>query len=260
MEKKVIISDLTLSAAEGVAETKAKRFWENRMKPYEKVRFLAGHFDRFIKYNPEYVQEGPIQIVVSATKDVGAYQIGPDEYMEDVLVSRTPLRGAKYFVALLGEARNCASSHRRFQRCLYANTFYLHIDGKGVIHLDRLLDNNDWLFADRVDRALEIAVKRLGGKMSEEEKPQWCDFSYGEIKDFGRVGYYAAKDGRKRLIICMLNSGTILPELDANDVKLSVLSRKGEYSDMVNPLLRFRMLSNNIVARVSADNVNAFMR
>lgn len=85
-------------------------------------------------------------------------------------------------------------------------------------------------------------------------------FSYGEIKDFGRVGYYAAKDGRKRLIICMLNSGTILPELDANDVKLSVLSRKGEYSDMVNPLLRFRMLSNNIVARVSADNVNAFMR
>lgn len=58
----------------------------------------------------------------------------------------------------------------------------------------------------------------------------------------------------------MLNSGTILPELDANDVKLSVLSRKGEYSDMVNPLLRFRMLSNNIVARVSADNVNAFMR
>ena len=147
MEKKVIISDLTLSAAEGVAETKAKRFWENRMKPYEKVRFLAGHFDRFIEYNPEYVQEGPIQIVVSATKDVGAYQIGPDEYMEDVLVSRTPLRGAKYFVALLGEARNCASSHRRFQRCLYANTFYLHIDGKGIIHLDRLLDNNDWLFA-----------------------------------------------------------------------------------------------------------------
>ena len=69
-----------------------------------------------------------------------------------------------------------------------------------------------------------------------------------------------AKDGKERLIICMLNSGTILPELDANDIKLSVLSRKGEYSDMVNPLLRFRMLSDNIVARVSADNVNAFMR
>lgn len=163
-------------------------------------------------------------------------------------------------MALLGEARNCASSHRRFQRCLYANTFYLHIDGKGVIHLDRLLDNNDWLFADRVDRALEITVERLGGKMSEAEKPRWCDFSYGEIKDFGRVGYYIAKDGKERLIICMLNSGTILPELDANDIKLSVLSRKGEYSDMVNPLLRFRMLSDNIVARVSADNVNAFMR
>lgn len=152
------------------------------MKPYEKVRFLAGHFDRFIEYNPEYVQEGPIQIAVSATKDVGAYQIGPDEYMEDVLVSRMPLRGAKYFVALLGEARNCASSHRRFQRCLYANTFYLHIDGKGVIHLDRLLDNNDWLFADRVDRALEITVERLGGKMSEAEKARWCDFLTAKSK------------------------------------------------------------------------------
>lgn len=42
MEKKVIISDLTLSAAEGVAETKAKRFWENRMKPYEKSGFWPG--------------------------------------------------------------------------------------------------------------------------------------------------------------------------------------------------------------------------
>lgn len=191
MEKKVIISDLTLSAAEGVAETKAKRFWENRMKPYEKVRFLAGHFDRFIEYNHEYVQEGPIQIAVSATKDVGAYQIGPDEYMEDVLVSRMPLRGAKYFVALLGEARNCASSHRRFQRCLYANTFYLHIDGKGVIHLDRLLDNNDWLFADRVDRALEITVERLGGKMSEAGKTAVVRFFLRRNQRFrpGRILY-----------------------------------------------------------------------
>ncbi len=85
------------------------------MKPYEKkVRFLAGHFDCFIEYNPEYVQEGPIQIAVSATKDIGAYQIGPDEYMEDVLVSRMPLRGAKYF---------CGPARRSQKLCKFSPPF-----------------------------------------------------------------------------------------------------------------------------------------
>ena len=259
MEKKIIVSDLTLSAAEGVGEVKSKRYWESRLKPHEKVELLSKKFDRFLGYNPEYAQEGPVQIVVSATKDVGAYQLGKNEFLEDVLVSKTPLRGSRYFVAQLGEARNCASSHRRFQRCLFANTFYLHIDDAGVIHLDKLLDNNDWLYADRVDFALQIVVKRLGGKMSEQQ-PQWCNFAYSEVRDFGRVGFYTDGTGQQRAIACMLNSGTILPDIPNAEIKISDPFRKGGHADMVNPLLRFRMVSDNIVTRVSSDNVNAVIR
>ena len=256
MEQNVVISDLTLSTTERVGE--AKCFRREHVYPCEKVELFAKKFDCFLMYNPEYVQEGTIQIAVSAAQDVGAYQIGPSEYIEDVLVSKTPIRGAKYFVAKLGETRNCASSYYRFKRCLYANTFYLHVDDKGVVHLDKLLGNNDWLHARRVDHALKIVVERLKGKMS-EEKLQWTYFSYGEIKDFGRVGHYVTADDQKRLIVCMLNSGTILPNIDPSDIKLLGVTKKEGCPYMVTPLLRFRMLSDNVVARVSADSVNTVL-
>lgn len=265
--EKIIIRDLTLQAVRKSAEVEnlenaekqevRRHYYRDgsRMKPLEKVEYLAKHFDKFLMFNPEYEQTGLMQIAMSATKDVGAYQLGNTEYMADILVSRNPMRGARYFVATLDEVRNCASAHRRFQRCLCSETYFITCDEYSVT-LEKLLNNNDWLFADRVDHALEIVVKKLGGDMS-EKKPQWVNFSYAGIKDFGRVGFYTDIEGEDKLILCMANSGTILADISENEIKFAEVERKGERTDIVNPQLRFRLFSDNLVVRVSAENINA---
>ena len=274
--ERIIIKDLTLQAVRKSAENAENAEVENlenaeeqevrrhnyrdgsRMKPQERIEYLAKNFDRFLMFNPEYEQTGLMQIAMSATKDVGAYQLGNTEYLADVLVSRNPMRGARYFVATLGEVRNCASAHRRFQRCLCSETYFIVSDEYGVT-LEKLLNNNDWLFADRVDHAFEIAVKNFGGEMS-EKKPQWVNFSYAGIKNFGRIGFYTDIEGEDKLILCTANSGTILANIAEDEIKFAEVERKGERTDIVNPQLRFRLLSDNLVVRVSAENINAVMR
>lgn len=267
--EKIIVKDLTLQAvrksAENAevenAEVVEKRAYYRegrRMKPLERIEYLAQNFDKFLMFNPEYEQTGLMQIAMSATKDVGAYQLGNTEYLDDMLVSRNPMRGARYFVASLGEARNCASAHRRFQRCLCSETYFITCD-KDEVHLDKLLGNNDWMYADRVDHALEIVVKKLSGRV--EKKASWYVFSYKEFaNEFGRVGTYVDRSGQKKLILCMANSGTIVPDIAEDAIKLTKIERNGEYIDIVNQLIRFRMLSDNIIGRVSADNIEEIIR
>lgn len=267
MKSNVIIRDLTLQAVRKSAENaevenaevveKRAYFREGRrMKPLEKVEYLAKHFDKFLMFNPEYEQTGLMQIAMSATKDVGAYQLGNTEYLADVLVSRNPMRGARYFVATLDEVRNCASAHRRFQRCLCSETYFIICDKNGEVRLDKLLNNNDWLFADRVDHALEVVVKKLGGRV--EKKAKWGVFSYKEFaNEFGRVGAYIDRSGKKKLVFCTANSGTILADISENEIKFAEVERKGERTDIVKPQLRFRLFSDNLVVRVSAENINA---
>lgn len=271
--ERIIVKDLTLQAVRKKAENAEVENLEaeeqevrrhsyrdgSRMKPLEKVEYLAKNFDKFLLFNPEFKQTGLMQIAMSATKDVGAYQLGNTEYIEDMLVSRNPMRGAKYFVSAIGEVRNCASAHRRFQRCLCSETYFIICDEFEVVSMEKLLNNNDWLFADRVDHAFEIVVKKLGGRMAERQ-PQWVSFSYAGIKDFGRVGFYADIEGEEKLIVCMANSGTILADIAEDEIKFTEVERNGERTDIVNPQLRFRLLSDNLVVRVSADNVNAIMR
>lgn len=270
--EKIIIRDLTLQAVRKsaqventevenaeVVEKRAYYREGRRMKPLERIEYLAKHFDKFLMFNPEYEQTGLMQIAMSATKDVGAYQLGNTEYLDDMLVSRNPMRGARYFVASLGEARNCASAHRRFQRCLCSETYFITCDGKGEVLLDKLLNNNDWMYADRVDHALEIVVKKLSGRI--EKKPSWCVFSYKEFtNEFGRVCTYIDRSGQKKLILCMANSGTIIPDIAEDAIKFTKVERNGEYIDIVNQLIRFRMLSDNIIGRVSADNIEEIVR
>ena len=268
--EKIIVKDLTLQAVRKSAENaevenaevveKRAYFREGRrMRPIEKVEYLAKHFDKFLMFNPEYEQTGLMQIAMSATKDVGAYRLGNTEYLDDMLVSRNPMRGARYFVASLGEARNCASAHRRFQRCLCSETYFIICDKSGEVRLEKLLNNNDWMYADRVDHALKIVVKKLGGRF--EEKASWSVFSYKEFaNEFGRVCTYVDRSGKKKLILCMANSGTIIPDIAEDAIKFATVERNGEYLDIVNQLIRFRMLSDNIIGRVSADNIEEIVR
>ena len=46
-----------------------------------------------------------MQIAVSARVDEGTYQYAPDKYAENILVSKTPRKGADFFVAGLGASR-----------------------------------------------------------------------------------------------------------------------------------------------------------
>ncbi len=126
MEKKGIISDLTLSAAEGVAETKAKSFWENRMKPYEKVRFLAGHFDCFIEYNSNMFRRSDSDCCFSDQKDIGVRSAG--RIYGRRAGFQDALRGKNILWVLLAKPELCVLTAS--QRCLYANTFYLGIIGR----------------------------------------------------------------------------------------------------------------------------------
>ena len=75
---------------------------ERRTPFSQRVDELADNLKGFFAYNPGYEQEGPMQIAVSARVDEGTYQYAPDKYAENILVSKTPRKGADFFVAGLG--------------------------------------------------------------------------------------------------------------------------------------------------------------
>lgn len=265
---KIIIRDLTWSALEsekkakenglGAEQTmegkplKASHYWDNRMKPCEKMDYLVKKFDLFLNYNPEYLQNGVIQIAVSATKDAGAYRIGTEEYLEDVMVSLNPRRGLRFFVATLSEAQNCACTHRRFRRCLCANTYFLRIVN-GNIHLDKLLGNDDWLYTDRIDNALEQVINLKGGTLL-EDVPQWYKMTIDGTKDLCRGRFYIGTDEVKHVILCFSNSGSIIDEPAADIYLGEAIKQDGRPIDFNNQLIRFRIMNDKTVHRVDSDN------
>lgn len=261
---KIIIRDLTWSALESEKKAKenglsfehsakAPRYFDNRMKPCDKMDYLAEKFNHFLDYNPEYSQNGVIQIAVSATKDVGACRIGAEEYLEDVMVSLNPRLGLRFFVATLSEAQNCACTHRRFKRCLCSSTYFLRTDN-GDILLDKLLEKDDWLYADRVDHALEQVINLKGGNLL-EDVPQWYNITIDGIKDFCRGRYYIGADNVKHSIMCFANSGTIIDE-PTDDICLGdPIERNGRHSiDFNNQLIRFRIMDDKVICRVNSNN------
>lgn len=69
---------------------------ERRTPFSQRVDELADNLKGFFAYNPGYEQEGPMQIAVSARVDEGTYQYAPDKYAENILVSKTPRKGADF--------------------------------------------------------------------------------------------------------------------------------------------------------------------
>lgn len=69
---------------------------ERRTPFSQRIDELADNLKGFFAYNPGYEQEGPMQIAVSARADEGTYQYAPDKYAENILVSKTPRKGADF--------------------------------------------------------------------------------------------------------------------------------------------------------------------
>ena len=97
---------------------------ERRTPFSQRIDELADNLKGFFAYNPGYEQEGPMQIAVSARADEGTYQYAPDKYAENILVSKTPRKGADFFVAGLGASR-LPGGRNVGKRCHYSRTYYV---------------------------------------------------------------------------------------------------------------------------------------
>lgn len=219
----------------------------DKLVPQQRLRYHALNFGNFLSFNPEYVQEGFVQLAISATKDLGLIEIGiRDQCVSDFLVSKNPMRGTDYYVASLWEAR-AANSFSKLHRCLCAETYYISVDGEEV-HLDRLLNNNDWLHGDRIDEAFLYAINKREGKITEASS--WCKFSYRHITDFGRVCGYENKKGERKVLLCMINSGTIIPDIPEEDIKIKKISAATQQKTFRNEALNFKFDNSNRIMRL----------
>lgn len=206
-------------------------------------------------YNRNYEQSGVIQFAVSAKLDVGNYQIGEKEFVEAILVSKSPLDGANFYVANLEEVRRRAGAVRSARRCHYSRTYYLE-QKDGKYHLELLFDNNQWLDARKIEEAFSKLLWIKGGRIGDlDDVPvekasveNWQYFSYGKLNDVGYVRYYELF-GEKRVFVAMINSGTIL-DVEASELKLLETAKsKKSGSEFSNSLLRFKFMSDNILCR-----------
>ena len=192
----------------------------------QRIDELVADLKGFFAYNPTYEQEGPMQFAVAAREDEGTYQYAPDRYAENVLVSKTPRKGADFYVANLGGSRVTLAG-KNGKRCLYCRTYYVwKEDGKYCYRL--LLDNGEQFYAQKVDAALEWIIAKNGGKLL-LQAPGWFHFHAEDgLTSFGRVICYWDRDEELRVLICMPNSGAILDYVSF-DVEIGDELQQGHY-------------------------------
>lgn len=231
------------------------RLYESRPGFDERINQLVSKLDGFFIYNPEYSQTGLIQIAVSAKFDVGCYRVGEKEYLDDLIISKTPQDGTKIYVANLDEVRRRAGAIRLSKRCHYSRTYFLE-ENNGKMQATMLFENNDWLDAKKIEEAFQkllwIKTGRHGNledvPMPKASAENWYQFSYGRLKDVGYVRHYEF-EGEKRVLVAMVNSGTIL-DVEAQEI---VLEKKAKDiksgSEFSNSVLRFKFMSDTILCR-----------
>lgn len=192
----------------------------------ERIKELVDNLDGFFAYNPAFVQEGPMQVAISAKLDDGSYQYAADRYAEKVLVSKTPRKGADFYVARLGAARLTVAG-KNGKRCLYSQTYYVWPEN-GHFRCRLLLDNGEQFQAKKVDAAFDWMVSKVKGRKL-CETPDWFYFRLADkLNSFGRILCYWDKDEELRVLICMPNSGTIL-DYEASTVEIGEVLQPGCY-------------------------------
>ncbi len=204
-----------------------KKEKEQRPTLAERVDELVDNLDGFFAFNPGYEQEGVIQIAVSATADQGTYLYAPEKYAENILVSKTPRKGADFFVAGLGASRFRGGMNVG-KRCLYSRTYYVWKED-GHYRLQLLLNNGEQLIADKVAKAFDEVLRYIGKACVQVGTDEWRKFRLEDgLDSFGRIRFYRDAEDELWVLICMPNSGTIL-NYPAFEVEIGDALKVGGY-------------------------------
>ena len=204
-----------------------KKEKEQRPTLAERVDELVDNLDGFFAFNPDYEQEGVIQIAVSATADQGTYLYAPEKYAENILVSKTPRKGADFFVAGLGASRFRGGMNVG-KRCLYSRTYYVWKED-GHYRLQLLLNNGEQLIADKVAKAFDEVLRYIGKACVQVGTDEWRKFRLEDgLDSFGRIRFYRDAEDELWVLICMPNSGTIL-NYPAFEVEIGDALKVGGY-------------------------------
>lgn len=198
---------------------------ERRTPFSQRVDELADNLKGFFAYNPGYEQEGPMQIAVSARVDEGTYQYAPDKYAENILVSKTPRKGADFLSQALAHPVFPAAETSATLP-LFPNLLCLE---NGEDYCCRLLLNNgEQLVAKKADAALDWIIARVGGTALQDGSG-WFRFRLEDgLNSLGRIRCYWDKDEELRVLICMPNSGAIL-DYASFDVEIGEVLQPGHY-------------------------------
>lgn len=214
-----------------------------KVNPDEEIEKLLKNLNGFYEENPKY-QPGLVQIATPALRvDFGAYFITVNELVENIIVTAIPERGAPLYVGSLQQARRGVSQGLRYKRVSASRTYYIWKE-KGIFKNHLLLNNNEWLNEQKVKQAFDWLVNIFGGHSVEE--CGWRDFQLKGtmIKEIGYLRRYQAENGSQKMLICMINSGTIL-DVSASEVKLGTVeyTYQGGSSEFGRNVLRFKFIN-----------------
>lgn len=236
---------ISFSLANCIASQKPKRQSEEVAKtktPEEKAAYWLKNVSDFYLYNPEY-QGGVVQFGVPALRtECCVYKLAPGKLLEDVLITRKAERGLNWVKASLQEKRNGMTMGKSYVRLKFSQTYYIEKLGDWVKAI-LLLDNDDWLKAEKVDNAFGFILKKEHGKVL--ENLDWRTIQYKGYQNIARVLKFQDKEGAVRFLVCTASAGTILNLAEA-DIEIGEIC-PGDNKNFGSPVLRYQRTSTGLM-------------
>lgn len=234
---------ISFSLANCIAAQKQKKQVETvKRTPEEKVKHWLKNLEEFYLYNPEY-QTGVVQFGVPALRtECCVYRLAPGKFLEDVLITRKAERGLNLVKASLQEKRNGMTMGKTYVRLKFSQTYYIEKLGDWV-KATLLLDNDDWLKAEKVDNAFGFILKQEKGKVL--ENLDWRTIQYKGYQNIARVLKFQDKEGAVRFLVCTASAGTIL-NLAETDLEIGEICPAGN-KNFGSPVLRYQRTANGLM-------------
>ena len=236
---------INFSLSDCIACQKTKKKSEEAVvvrTPKEKVEVWLKNLEEFYLYNPEY-QEGVVQFGVPALRtECCVYSLAPGKLLEDVLITRKSDRGLNWVKASLQEKRNGMTMGKAYVRLKFSQTYYIEKLGRWI-KASLLLDNDDWLNSEKVDKAFEFILKQENGKVL--ENLDWRTIQYKGYQNIARVLKFQDKGGNVRFLICTASAGTIL-NLAEDDIEIGEIC-PGDNRNFGSPVLRYQRTANGLM-------------